>query len=135
MFPLVPVQEIQVVYGEPAIGTQEGFSCVCLPNVSITPVLGYCDLVTLGAPILIFTLTLVNIGSSPCPSLLHCLLEQGPPLCDHLMSGSYSTNSWNTYKIYLFTSFRPFQHTYIHTYMPTLNIIYIISTLSTYVHT
>ena len=65
MFPLVPVQGIQVVCWKPAIGTHDGFFCVHLPNMSITPILGYCNLVTLGAKILIFTPTLINIGSSP----------------------------------------------------------------------
>ena len=44
MFPLVPVQGIHVLCGESAIGIHEGFSCMHLPNVSITSVLGYLTL-------------------------------------------------------------------------------------------
>ena len=77
MFPLVPVQGIHVVHGEPAVGTHEGFSCVHLPNVSITPMFRNCDFVTLGAPVLIFPPVLIKIGSSPGvppPSLLETVM-------------------------------------------------------------
>ena len=54
MFPLVPVQGVHIVGGKPAIGTHEGFSCMHLPNVSITTIFQTCDLVTLGARVMYF---------------------------------------------------------------------------------